>query len=373
MTESKNARGCCLATTFALTLLLLTAPVLAADRSPALQDRLAELVGQDRAPALFAAVIDRGGVAYAEAVGVRRRGFSAKVTTNDLLRINSNTKAMTAMMLATLVQDGTFPSGWQTTMQDVFPDLTKDIHEDYHTVTLFELLSMRSGVKKDARNHTDYRYASISDVADRRYAFLREHFGEPPERARGRFRYSNLSMTMAAAMGERLTRMSWDTLMRERLFKPLGMTRAGIGEPSKNGPDQPWGHYHDRDRTWVSREDEIPAIYGPAGAVHVTIHDWAKFIGQWFRGAEVKVLDRRTQTALITPEQRKSRYAGGWRLKRRNGSIHRIWHTGGSKTWRSLLDVHMRSGKAYLAVATGRDRDRPSTRKMLESIVKSMR
>jgi len=117
----------------------------------------------------------------------------------------------------------------------------------------------------------------------------------------------------------------------------------------------------------------VPAIYGPVGAVHVTIHDWATFIGQWFRGAELKVLDRRTQTVLITPEPRDFRYAGGWRLKRRNGRMHRIWHTGGSKTWRSLRDVHMQSGKAYLAVTTGRDRDKPRTRKMLEYIVKSMR
>ena len=131
MTKSKQTRRCCLATTSALTLLLLAAPILAADRSPALHDRLAKLVGQDRAPALFAAVIERESVAYAEAVRVRRRGFSSKVTTDDLLRINSNTKAMTAMMLATLVQDGTFPQGWKTTILDVFPELAQDIHENY--------------------------------------------------------------------------------------------------------------------------------------------------------------------------------------------------------------------------------------------------
>ena len=179
MTKSKHTRRCCLATTSALTLLLLAAPILAAARSPALHDRLTELVRQDRAPALFAAFIDRGGLAYAEAAGVRPRGFSAKVTNDDLLRINSNTKAMTAMMLATLVQDGTFPQAWETTILDVFPELAQDIHENYHTVTLFELLGMQSGVKKHAGNHTDYRYASIPHVVDRRYAFLREHFSEP--------------------------------------------------------------------------------------------------------------------------------------------------------------------------------------------------
>lgn len=373
MTDRHYARRCCAATMFALVLFLLPAPVIAADGSVALRNHLTELVEQDRAPALFAAAINRGGVAFAEAVGVRRRGFSAKVTTNDLLRINSNTKAMTAMMVATLVQDGTFPNGWQTTIQDVFPELVKDIHENYHTVTLFELLSMQSGVKKDARNHRDYAYTSIPDVVDRRYAFLREHFGGPRERARGKTKYSNLSMMMAAAMAERLTRTNWTTLMQERLFKPLGMTKSGIGEPSQVAPDQPWGHYHDRDYTWVSDQQPVPAVHGPAGSVYVTIDDWEKFIGQWFRGADLKVLDRRTQIELITPEPRKARYAGGWRLKRRKGRVNSIWHTGGSKTWRSFLAVYPNSRKAYLAVATGRDRDRPKTRKMLQSIVKFMR
>lgn len=373
MTERHYTRRCRSAAMCALTLFLLATPVLAADGSIALRQHLTELVEQDRAPALFAAFINRRSVVFAEAVGVRRRGFSAKVTTNDLLRINSNTKAMTAMMVATLVQDGTFPNGWQTTIQDVFPELVKDIHESYHTVTLFELLSMQSGVKKHARNHGDYAYASIPDVVDRRYAFLREHFGEPPEHVRGKTKYSNLSMLMAAAMAERLTRTSWDALMRERLFKPLGMTKSGIGEPSQVAADQPWGHYHDRGYTWVSDQRPVPAVHGPAGSVYVTIDDWEKFIGQWFQGADLKVLDRRIQTELITPEPRKARYAGGWRLKRRKGRLNIIWHTGGSPTWRSFLAVYPRSGKAYLAVATGRDRDRPKTRKMLQSIVKFMR
>ena len=346
---------------------------IAEDRSASLRGHLSELVSQDRAPALFAAFVNREGVAFAAAAGVRRRGWSAEVTVKDLIRINSNTKAMTATMLATLVADGTFPRGWRTTIQDVFPELVTNLHKDYHTVTLLELVSMQSGVKKHAANLDSYTYSRIPDVVDRRYAILRDHFGEPPEGARGDFLYSNLSYMMAAAMAERLTRTTWKTLMGERLFKPLRMTSAGFGEPSRAAPDQPWGHYHDRDRTWVSVQRELPEVMGPAGTVHLTIDDWAKFIAVWFRGKAPAILDRRTFTDLITPETDNFRYAGGWYVRQKNGVTARIAHGGNSSSWRSGLRVYPRSGKAFLAVATGRDRDQPKTAEMLRSILRFMR
>ena len=39
---------------------------------------------------------------------------------NDQVHIGSNTKAMTSTMLATLVEDGTFINGWETTISEVF-------------------------------------------------------------------------------------------------------------------------------------------------------------------------------------------------------------------------------------------------------------
>ncbi|MCY4440677.1 MAG: serine hydrolase [Deltaproteobacteria bacterium] len=326
-----------------------------ASSSP-IQDHLDSLIEQDKAPALFTAAVGKTGITRMAAAGVRQRGWGQEVTTKDILRINSNTKAMTAAMVATLVEDGVLPKGWQTTVQEVFPGL----HESYHNVTLRELLSMRSGIRKSARNWN--RYGSRQEV-------VMHQFSGAPKVTRGEFHYSNLSFIMAAAMAEKLTGKSWETLMQERIFDPLGMASAGFGEPSERASGQPWGHIHDRDRVWVGEERPLPAVMGPAGTVSLTMEDWAKFIVLWFDDVEPKILSREVLTELTTD----MRYAAGWHVRPRGTRSKRLSHGGNSRTWRSRLVVYPSGNTAYLAVATGRDRDRPRTWKMLGGVIRVVR
>jgi CubicO group peptidase (beta-lactamase class C family) len=55
------------------------------------------------------------------AVGVRKYGTDTPVTINDQFHLGSDTKAMTATMLATLVEEGKL--SWGTRLEQVFPDL----------------------------------------------------------------------------------------------------------------------------------------------------------------------------------------------------------------------------------------------------------
>jgi len=43
------------------------------------------------------------------------------------------------------------------------------------------------------------------------------------------FKYSNVGYSIAAAVEEKVTGKSWEDLMTNMLFKPLGMTTAGFG------------------------------------------------------------------------------------------------------------------------------------------------
>ena len=343
--------------------------------SVVLRAHLSERVEQDMLPGgLFAAVVGREGVAAVAAAGVRQWGWSTEVTVRDLVRINSNTKAMTATMLAHLVEDGTFPNGWQTTIGTVFPELLDTIHQDHHSVTLFELLSMQSGIERGSTKPPDYVYLSIPSIADRRYAIIKDRLQEPSAGARGEFLYSNLGYMVAGAMAERLTQKSWEALMQERLFKPLAMTTAGFGEPSERAQNQPWGHYFDRGGYWVSAQKPVPESMGPAGSVSLSIEDWAKFITLWFRDTAPAILDRPTMTGLVTPEPSDYRYVSGWNVRRKRGTTTRIRHGGSHTAWRSQLYVYPTRGKAYLAVAAFNDRYKNSkTKSMLRSIIRFMR
>ena len=105
---------------------------------------------------------------------------------NDLIHIGSYAKAMTATMLATLVADGTFKNGWQTTISEVFPEILSLIHEEYTGVSLWELLDHTSGI---AGNAQDWWIYQDMDIIERRYAILNENLMDAPAGIRGEYKY----------------------------------------------------------------------------------------------------------------------------------------------------------------------------------------
>ena len=318
-------------------------------------EHLAGPIEQGRSPGILAAVVDANGVVGAAAAGVRRRGSPEPFRTTDLVRLNSNTKAMTATMLATLVADRTFPNGWRTTIADVFPELRGQIHADYYHVELDQLLRMTSGIKGYAEDRNDPDHLAIPDLKERRYVVLRDNLQEPQEGLPGEFLYSSFGYMIAGAMAERLTGKSWEVLMQERLFEPLGITTAGFGAPSTPGNvDQPWGHYRDRNGNWVATQRDTPLQVGPAGTMHISVEDWAKFIALWFPTRTPAILDRATLDMLATA--RSHRYAAGWGVRTRNGVTY-LAHDGLNFVWHSRLVIDTAGGKAWLVAINGLNRD----------------
>ena len=328
---------------------------------------LTEGVAQGRSPGLFAAVIDHEGVRAIGAAGVRRQGSTEEITANDLVHLGSLTKAMTSTMLATLVDDGTFPNGWRTTIAEVFPDLAQEIHEGYHSVELSQLVRMQGGIRRDAENW--WSHPDNPDVVGRRYEIIKDNLTEAPAGHVGEYLYSNLSYVIAGAMAERLTGKSWEILMEERIFGPLGMATAGFGSPGSPGTvDQPWGHRRGQGGAWVpNQRDNNPAL-GPAGTVHSSIEDWAKFIGLWFANETPAILDRTTLNELITPGAQN--YAAGWWVVQRDwAGGTALTHGGSNLNWLAVLWIAPNRGFAILTVANGAEDDLDTTSRFLDSIV----
>ena len=310
-------------------------------------------IEQGTAPGMIAAVIDEQGVRAIGAAGLRRQGSPEMITIDDLVHIGSDTKAMTSTMLATMVEDGTFVDGWNTTIADVFPELVGTIHRDYHSVMLSQLVRMRGGIATNAEDWS--AHSNNPDIVGRRYEILKDNLASPPAGPVGDDRYSNLSYMVAGAMAERLTGKSWETLMEERLFAPLGITNAGFGPPgTPSGIDQPWGHLADASGGWTPEQFDNPAALGPAGTIHISIEDWAKFISLWFTDREPEILDRSILNELSTPES--GEYAAGWNVAQREwAGGTAIFHDGTNTRWHAMLWIAPSIGVAYVAVANSSD------------------
>ncbi|SVE29819.1 uncharacterized protein METZ01_LOCUS482673, partial [marine metagenome] len=94
---------------FALLLLASTAyaaPAEEGDKFKKIEAALEEAVAQEKVPGMVAAITSSEGVLAIGSAGIRKIGSRKKMTEHDLIHLGSCTKAMTSVLLATLVAEG---------------------------------------------------------------------------------------------------------------------------------------------------------------------------------------------------------------------------------------------------------------------------
>jgi len=288
-------------------------------------------------PALAAAVVHDGTLIARGAVGLRAVGSPEPVTVGELWHIGSCTKAFTATLIALLVEDGKL--SWTTTIGDTFPDFADEIRSEYREVTIEQLLRHRSGLPTDRRPDPSIRskIASLSGpIRVQRHEAARLVLQQTPAAPAGtEMLYSNYGYMVAGAMAEAVTGRSWEELIRERIFGPLGMSTAGFGAPGVAGVlTQPRGHRGGRPVEPGPAADNTPVI-GPAGTIHLSLADWGKFAALHLAGlrGESHFLRPETFTRLYTPSPG-TNVAMGWGVDDWPGGIGRlVTHAGSNGSW----------------------------------------
>jgi CubicO group peptidase (beta-lactamase class C family) len=277
-------------------------------------------------PALAAVVLRGDQIVAQGAVGVRAAGSPPAVTINDRFHLGSDTKAMTATLLAMLVEEGKL--GWDTTVGEVFAGKVDIIDAAWKPVTLEQLLTHRAGAPAglDAGGLWGRLWQRKGTPMAQRLELVRGVLAHAPVSPPGSaYLYSNAGYAIAGAMEEAVTDRPWEELMAGRLFAPLGITAAGFGAPGTPGElDQPLGHDgHGQPVPAGPNADNPPAI-GPAGTVNMSLPDWAKFIALHLRGDAANphftphLLKAESFAHLHRPaEGSGERYAAGWLVARR--------------------------------------------------------
>lgn len=266
-----------------------------------------------RLPAMAGAVVTSGGLQALGAVGVRRAGTDIPVTDGDLWHLGSDTKAMTAALIGSLVEKGLLR--WETTVGEIFPELVKNNPSPLAGVNLLHLLSHRSGLPPDPTAGW-WIVPRADTIQGRRLNVLAMALKDKPVAAPGeKYVYSNFGYVVAGAMAEQVTGAPWEELISAEIFNPLGMRSAGFGGVGTPGEiDQPWGHGADGKPVLRNGPDiDKPPVLGPAGRVHCKLEDWAKFVADQLRGArgESGLLKPETYRILHTPPF-EGNYALGW-------------------------------------------------------------
>ena len=327
--------------TIILTILLLAilavSVMLATDQTPSatMQNQSLETIRQKHdLPALAVVVVKDGQICDRAAVGVRKWGDSTPVTTNNVFHIGSDTKSMTATLTAMLIEEGKL--SWNTTIADVFPELKGRMDKQYEAVTVEQLLTHRGGVPCAPPSGAWKRaWEQQGTPAQQRYEFIQAVLAQPPEAPPGtKMIYSNQGYSIIGAMLEKITGTSWETLITERLFKPLHMDSAGFGPPGTMGEvDEPWGHIRKLGITVPLQKDNPPAI-APAGSVRCSLDDLARYTICQMDGERIGgLLKAETFRKLHTPPAG-SDYACGWIVVKRGwAGGNALTHAGSNTMW----------------------------------------
>jgi CubicO group peptidase (beta-lactamase class C family) len=284
-----------------------------------------------RLPGMIGAVVRGEELSSIGAVGIRKIGSPELLRIDDLMHLGSCTKAMTATMIGTLVDEGKLR--WDSTVREVFPEQAEAFHPDYRSVTLHQILAHRSGLPHDV---AWWQMGQGRSIVEQRRALLFGALRVPPEVKPGStYSYSNTGFVLAGMMAEAVTKTPWEDLMRRRVFGPLGMTSAGYGPPGTRGKvDHAWGHRASGNLVEAVHDDNAPSL-GPAGTVHCSMRDWARFASLHLRGSleGVRLVKPETLKVLHTPGPGEE-YVGGWLVVDRSWAGGRaLTHSGSNNFW----------------------------------------
>lgn len=283
------------------------------------------LIDNTHIPAIAAMSMKSGEVLEKIELGSQNVNNNQSVLENSKWHIGSITKSMTASLAGMLVYNEYL--SWDTTIGDI---TTEGYLEEYQNITIYELLSMTAGITP-----VDYPVDpnDTRPVSEIRQEWALAALNVPQENV-GTFVYSNSSYVIAGVMLELIMGETWEDLIASELLDELEMHDTGFGAPTGN---QPWGHRH-TGNSWEAKDpnsifSDNPRALGPAGTIHTTLLDMAKYAN--FHLGHTTLVSQEILDVLHT-EVNNSGYALGW-----NVSEHGIFHSGSNANWFAQLYINI--------------------------------
>ena len=231
-----------------------------------------------KVPGLAIAVIRHDSVVLARGYGVRTLGRPDPVGPGTLFAIGSASKAFTGMAVAMQVDHGAVK--WDDPAAKHLPGL--QLYDPYVTreLTVRDLLTHRSGLA--ASDVIAYAEGMTRDSILQRVRYVK-----PTWSFRSHFGYQNLMYLAAGQLTARLAGTTWDEVIRQRIFTPLGMSSSNTSVTALDGrPDvaSPHGEVDDTIRPIPYFNLDVIA---PAGSINSSVLDMAKWVRFQLAGGQV--------------------------------------------------------------------------------------
>jgi CubicO group peptidase (beta-lactamase class C family) len=170
-------------------------------------------------PGMSIAIVKDGKVIFAKGYGVKEAGKNEAPDENTLYAIASNTKSMTAAMIAQLVEEGKL--GWNDKVKKYLPYF--ELYDPYVSAetTIRDILSHRVGLATFSGDIVSYRTTLSAEELVKKAKYLPRAYD-----FRSGYGYSNVMYLTAGEVIKQITGKTWGQNINERLLGPLKMTRT---------------------------------------------------------------------------------------------------------------------------------------------------
>ncbi len=221
----------------------------------ALDRALKDLVAMEGGPPGVIAVVQRGKHRKVHTFGVRNIKSGLPMRVDDRMRIASVAKAFSGAVALSLVSKGAL--SLNATIGKLLKDLPEPPPAAWSKVTLRQLLNHTSGLPDilEDKDFVDALGDSLTKAPPPEKLLTYVYNNDPLLRFQpgSKYQYSNTDNIAVALMVEAATGTSYEELLRELVYKPLGLKKTSL----PRGPNlrKPFIHGYDNDPSQQPPED----------------------------------------------------------------------------------------------------------------------
>lgn len=286
-------------------------------------------------------IVKDGAVVYSKGFGVTSTKTKKAVNEHTNFAIASNSKAFTTAALAILVEDGKLQ--WDDKVKDYIPEFK--MYNPYVTenFNIQDLLTHRSGLGLGAGDLMIFPDGSDFTIDDLLSSF---QYFKPVSAFRTTFDYDNLLYLVAGEVIKRISGMSWEDFISERIFQPLDMNNSYASLNRIKDKSDLASPHDSNSGSLKILPDYQEMINGAAGGIYSNVDDISKWMlmhlnnGKYGDSLKKQLFTQESQREMwkihtVTDVNRNPRYnshfAGyglGWDLSDIKGNMS-VSHTGG--------------------------------------------